>query len=213
MAQSVSSLFSSDGASGKVDKAQGLFAKPPDGATETSYTLSTSFITLPNKLTFAKAATSGTARVFQVGAKMSYKVVNWAATRVGCPPLSPSPESDTQWTLLYTQLGGVSPGVGADGISKTYTVTGSYVYVRETPFTTSDSYELGVPPIYTYSTESATIDPEDFTDVMEGGGEPPSTGGGAPLPAANPSANLSSPTTTNTSPAVPPRRLPSLFDG
>lgn len=170
MAQDPKVLIESDNIQANLNSGQGLFASPPGGAAETNYLLHTSFVTLPNKLVFAKASANGaSARVFKVGESVSYKIVNWTATRVGCPPLSPDVEEDDTWTLLHNQVSGVSPGVGPDTISKRYSVEGTYVYVRSTAYGTSDSRVMGVPPIYTYSQESATLDPEDFTAITEEG--------------------------------------------
>lgn len=215
MSQDPKVLASSDGVPGKLPSGVGLFANPPAGATETYYQLSSAFYTLPNKLVFAKATSDDSpARVFQVGSKISYKTVSWVARRVNCPPKSPEPETSDDWTLLYTQVNGTSPGVGVDGVSKFYEVSGSYVYVSTNAFDTSTEYNLGIPPIYTYSVESATLTPDDFGDVTETGGEVPSGTGASPVAIpSTPSGQSSSPATTNNNPGGPPRRLRSLFDG
>lgn len=219
MSQDPKALALADTISSKIDKAQGLFASPPAGSAETYYCLASTFSTLPNKLVFAKASTSPSpARVFQVGSPTSYRVVNWVARRVNCPPASPQPEDGDEFTLLYSQINGCSPGVGADGITKFYEVSGTYVYVKTDSYGTSDSYPMGVPPIYTYSVESATIDPDDFVDTVEGVGEPPNTTGGsssqATPPSQTPAGSLSKPTTLDGSPpGGKARRMPSLFDG
>jgi hypothetical protein len=94
------------------------------------------------RLTFAGSNTSPTAfggavtSVVRLGAPRVIWTCEWTACRMGAEPDVPDPESPPAgWTLLDANLTNAAAGIGPDGVSPIYRVSGVYSYVKGVPAT------------------------------------------------------------------------------
>jgi len=93
------------------------------------------------------AADGTTARVVKTSAAYTIRVWHWTATRIGELPVLPLENSGDPNESFHSRV--ITPAAIAwapDGITKVFTVSGIYRYLRKKPWTADQGIALGVRP-------------------------------------------------------------------
>jgi hypothetical protein len=107
---------------------------PSETGVYTEYHVSQQTYLDPQVLVIPVGASGRGPSVCRYGEAVSYKVVQWLATRYGGQPVVPDPKPlDTNLVLMNAQVEVLELGAAADGESPRYAVTGQYTYVYRDP--------------------------------------------------------------------------------
>lgn len=79
---------------------------------------------------------------------ISVKVVTWTATRNGVPPEAPDPKKVLpNHTLLDSCVAAAVPTPNPDGLTKSYTMTGEYIYANKKEEPPGTALKPGASPV------------------------------------------------------------------
>jgi hypothetical protein len=167
----------------------GILTLPMSGVTGASTTQTTS--QLPAQESSTPAYPTGTYEdrqpcvIIQVHEPIAKKIVTFSCTRIGVPPVAPSPVStDPNDVLESAVVKAMAPKVGQDGVTRIYGLTGVYTYrLLQPPFPTTDNLEGGATPIDANTTDQNQVQPAQFQPGIAQGDIPANPAPVVPQPA------------------------------
>lgn len=117
--------------------------------------------------------------VIQVHAPYSIRKMDFATKKKGTPPVVPSPADSGSFLLLEAGLGFTGPSLSSNGLNYDWEVEGTYLYIQNTRFSTTDGFVLTGFPMPTdvqllnrqqYSTQDPQVGPvsDSGLDVQTG---------------------------------------------
>lgn len=149
------------------DDTLGRFFDPPGGPSiYTDYIIRTHYekdrhtyqagITSPNGFAGQSVA------FFRLATPTLLCIVDWSAARTGFPPEPPDPSklADANWILLDDWYEAGEIQMGADGITPSYRISGTYTYGHKNPAAvTINNVTFGLPPYIDGSQIVRTVSP------------------------------------------------------
>lgn len=137
----------------------------------TEYVWESGLVQLPNAAPAPPGGTRPQAAIVGTFAAVSKKIVRFSAVRLVEKPVVPHPESsDPSATLARARLAVEPPMLTAEGMNRTWRVSGEYEYIYASPFWILDTLACGTFPFDTGAGGPFTFGPEQFSRTILGGG-------------------------------------------